>query len=86
MWTFFEAQADNSPIPSYQFLHTVYQSTAPLFSAFQAKLTSQMTRVANLEADLENAKLSEGNIEQLQLAINRLEEVEARCTSLVTNL
>ena len=86
MWTFFEAQADSSPLPSYQFLHSVYQSTAPLFSAFQAELSSQLTRVATLETELENAKLSEGNLEQMQLAINRLEEVEARCTSLVAQV
>jgi acyl carrier protein phosphodiesterase len=42
--------------------------------------------VATLEAELENTKLSEGNIEQMQLAINRLEEVEARCTSLVAQV
>ena len=42
--------------------------------------------MATLETELENAKLSEGNLEQMQLAINRLEEVEARCTSLVAQV
>jgi hypothetical protein len=66
MWTFFEARAAARPYPSYHVPPLCLPSPPPRCSAFQAELSSQMTRVATLEAELEAAKLSEGNLEQMQ--------------------